>query len=74
MSLSFKNRERLYRLFVVVNSPLVVVAGIIAALAILALGLYLGNWITALFGLASAVIDFLRMRWLQARCLWGASR
>lgn len=74
MSLSFKNRERLYRLFVVVNSPLVVVAGIIVALAILALGLYLGNWITALFGLASAVIDFLRMRWLQARCLWGASR
>lgn len=74
MSLSFKNRERLYRLFVVVNSPLVVVAGIIAALAILALGLYLGNWITALFGLASAVIDFLRMRWLKARGLWGASR
>lgn len=74
MSLSFKNRERLYRLFVVVNSPLVVVTGIIAALAILALGLYLGNWITALFGLSSAVIDFLRMRWLKARGLWGASR
>lgn len=74
MSLSFKNRERLYRLFVVINSPVVVVGGIILALAIVAFGLLFGYWITALLGLASAVIDFLRMRWLQARGLWGASR
>ena len=56
------------------TSPVVIVGGIILALAIVAFGLLFGYWITALLGLASAVIDFLRMRWLQARGLWGASR
>lgn len=74
MSISFKNRERLQRLFYAINSPPLLITSIVVALAILALGLCLGNWITALFGLSSAVIDFLRMRWLKARGLWGASR
>lgn len=74
MSLSFKNRERIIRLFEAVNSPFVILSGIGIALAGLLMAVWLGWWITASLCLASAVIDFLRMRWLQARGLWGASR
>lgn len=74
MSLSFKNRERIIRLFEVVNSPLVILGGIGVALAGLLMAVWLGWWITAGLCLASAVIDILRMRWLRKRGLWGRVR
>ena len=74
MSLSFKNRERIVRLFEAVNSPPIIITGIVVALALALASLVQGWWITAGLSGASAVIDILRMRWLQKRRLWGRGR
>ena len=74
MSISFKNRERLQRLFYAINSPHLLITSIVVALALMCAGLVKGWWITAGLAGASAVIDILRMRWLQKRGLWGGRR